>query len=76
MAKEEKNFIGTGKDGTEIWYDNGESIVITDKNGNPIVPKKFLKRLEAQRERENQKANLLALEGLSMNRRKGSAEKF
>jgi len=71
-----KNFIGAGKDGTEIRYDNGESIVITDKNGNPIVPKKFLKRLEAQREREHQKANNLGLEGLNMDLRKRSAEKF
>lgn len=41
MAKEDKNFIGTGEDGTEIRYDNGDSVVITDKNGNPIVPKSF-----------------------------------
>ena len=75
MAKDEKNFIGTGEDGTEIRYDNGESVVITDKNGNPIVPKKFLKRLEAKRERENQKANHLAVEGLNMDLGK-RAEKF
>jgi hypothetical protein len=75
MAMDEKNFIGTGEDGTEIRYDNGESVVITDKNGNPIVPKKFLKRLEAKRERENQKANHLAVEGLNMDLGK-RAEKF
>jgi hypothetical protein len=75
MAEDEKNFIGVGKDGTEIRYDNGESVVITDKNGNPIVPKKFLKRLEAKREKENQKADHLAVEGLKMDLGK-RAEKF
>ena len=58
-SNKDKELSSISADKTELHFTDGEKKVFTDKNGKPIVPKNYLKRLEKQtQEKQRLEENL------------------
>ena len=55
IVSQRKEFVGYNDNTKEVHWSDGTKSVFTDKNGTPIVPAKFVNKMEMKRNEEWEK---------------------